>query len=46
VIISSGGLRKIHAIRAGIAATNAKLLITDVAAAQALLELPPLEQAS
>lgn len=42
VIISSGGVRKIHAIRAGIAATNARHLITDVAAAQALLELPPL----
>lgn len=41
VIISSGGLRKVHAIRAGLAATNAKLLITDVAAAQALLDLPP-----
>lgn len=42
VIISSGGLRKVHAIRAGIAASNAKFLITDVAAAKALLELPPL----
>jgi DNA-binding transcriptional regulator LsrR (DeoR family) len=42
VIISSGGVRKIHAIRAGIAATNAKVLITDEAAAQALLELPAL----
>jgi DNA-binding transcriptional regulator LsrR (DeoR family) len=42
VIISSGGVRKIHAIRAGIAATNAKVLITDEAAAQAMLELPPL----
>jgi DNA-binding transcriptional regulator LsrR (DeoR family) len=35
-------VRKIHAIRAGIAATNAKVLITDEAAAQAMLELPPL----
>lgn len=42
VVISSGGMRKVHAIRAGIAATRAKMLITDVVAAQALLELPPL----
>lgn len=42
VVISSGGVRKVHAIRAGIAATNAKVLITDEAAAQALLELDPI----
>lgn len=43
VIISSGGQRKAPAIRAGIAATNAKVLITDIAAANALLDLPPIE---
>ena len=42
VVISSGGVRKVHAIRAGIAATNARLLITDVAAAEALLALDPI----
>lgn len=42
VVISSGGLRKIHAIRAGIIATNAKVLITDEATAQALLGLDPI----
>ena len=46
VIISSGGLRKAHAIRAGIAATNAKFLITDVVAAKALLNLAPLPSTS
>lgn len=44
VVISSGGLRKVNAIRAGIAATDAKLLITDTTAAEALLELPPLKR--
>jgi DNA-binding transcriptional regulator LsrR (DeoR family) len=43
VVISSGGLRKVPAIRAGIAATSAKIQITDVSAAQALLDLPPLD---
>jgi DNA-binding transcriptional regulator LsrR (DeoR family) len=42
VVIASGGLRKVAAIRAGIAATGAKMLITDQSAAAALLELPPL----
>lgn len=42
VIISSGGVRKVQAIRAGILATNAKVLITDEMAAQALLEMEPL----
>lgn len=42
VIISSGGVRKAQAIRAGILATNAKVLITDEMAAQALLEMEPL----
>jgi DNA-binding transcriptional regulator LsrR (DeoR family) len=42
VVISSGGVRKVHAIRAGIAATNARFLITDVAAAEALLDLDPI----
>lgn len=42
VVISSGGVRKVQAIRAGIMATNAKVLITDEQAAQALLEMDPL----
>ncbi|CAH1652362.1 sugar-binding transcriptional regulator [Chelatococcus asaccharovorans] len=42
VVISSGGERKARAIRAGIAATKASVLITDTSAAKALLELPPL----
>lgn len=42
VIISSGGARKAQAIRAGILATGAKMLITDVAAANALLEMAPI----
>ncbi|KUL92689.1 sugar-binding protein [Bosea sp. WAO] len=42
VVISSGGERKAQAIRAGIAATRASVLITDTSAAAALLALPPL----
>lgn len=42
VVISSGGVGKVDAIRAGIAATNARVPITDEAAAHALPELPPL----
>lgn len=43
VIISSGGVRKASAIRAGILATNAKVLITDEGTAQELLRLPPVQ---
>jgi DNA-binding transcriptional regulator LsrR (DeoR family) len=39
VVISSGGRHKAQAIRAGIAATRASVLITDTAAAKALLAL-------
>jgi len=39
VVISSGGEHKAKAIRAGIAATNASVLITDVSAARTLLTL-------
>jgi DNA-binding transcriptional regulator LsrR (DeoR family) len=46
VVISSGGTRKADAIRAGIAATNARFLITDVAAAEALLNLDPIVRTS
>ena len=42
VVISSGGERKAQAIRAGIAATKASVLITDTSAAAALLDLEPL----
>lgn len=42
VIISSGGRSKARIIRAGVAATKASVLITDVSAAEAILELPPL----
>lgn len=42
VVISSGGQHKAKAIRAGIAATKATVLITDTSAAKALLKLPPL----
>lgn len=42
VIVASGGLRKVQAIRAGIAATGAKMLITDQSAAAALLDLSPI----
>ncbi|MBW3097178.1 sugar-binding transcriptional regulator [Pseudohoeflea coraliihabitans] len=44
VVIASGGVRKVQAIRAGLLATGARMLITDVAAANALLELPPVER--
>lgn len=43
VVISSGGARKAPAIRAGILATGAKMLITDEAAANALLKLPSID---
>ncbi|MEW9805661.1 sugar-binding transcriptional regulator [Mesorhizobium marinum] len=46
VVITSGGVRKAQAIRAGLLATGARVLITDVAAANALLELPPIERTS
>lgn len=42
VVISSGGQHKAKAIRAGIAATKATVLITDTSAAKGLLRLPPL----
>ena len=42
VVISSGGAAKARAIRAGIAATGASVLITDLSAARALLALDPL----
>lgn len=42
VVVASGGKDKAQAIRAGIAATAASVLITDVSAAEALLELEPL----
>ncbi len=42
VVSSSGGVGKVDAIRTGIAATNARVPITDEAAAHALPELPPL----
>lgn len=41
VVLSSGSIRKVEAIRAGILATNARTLITDEAAAKALLTLDP-----
>jgi DNA-binding transcriptional regulator LsrR (DeoR family) len=46
VVIASGGVRKIHAIRAGLLATGARVLITDVACANALLELPAIERSA
>ncbi len=46
VVIASGGVRKVQAIRAGLLATGARVLITDVAAANALLELPAIERTS
>ncbi|MBX3597730.1 MAG: sugar-binding transcriptional regulator [Rhizobiaceae bacterium] len=42
VVLSSGSVRKVEAIRAGILATNATTLITDEAAAKALLALDPI----
>lgn len=42
VVISAGGVRKAQAIRAGILATNASVLITDEMTAIALLELDAL----
>ncbi|WP_245416191.1 sugar-binding transcriptional regulator [Microvirga sp. 17 mud 1-3] len=42
VVISSGGRNKARIIRAGVAATNASVLITDISAAEAILELPRL----
>lgn len=42
VIISSGGQSKARIIRAGVAATNASVLITDISAAEAILELDPI----
>lgn len=40
VVIASGGIRKVQAIRAGIAACRAATLITDEATAETLLESP------
>ncbi len=40
VVIASGGIRKVQAIRAGIAACGASVLITDEATAETLLETP------
>lgn len=42
VVLSSGSIRKVEAIRAGILASNAKTLITDETAAKALFTLEPI----